>query len=343
MASSKALSANKPSGPLHQALRIALAPFFNPATAAPLPLFAIAYSGGIDSTALLQAASETWRDQARLLAIHIDHGLAAQSAQWASHCQNFAAQVSARFVSRRLTNLRAGQPNLEEAARNARWQALVSLAQQHQANALLTGHHGHDQAETVLLNLLRGTGLAGLGMASHAQRQGLRVVRPWLAIPRPAIHAFAQARQLSWIEDPSNTDIRLRRNAVRHQLWPAVIQTDPRALSSINRLADLAAQTDQAVSWFASQQLNSLLRGPDQLIWPRFSALPAAIQAILWRQWLSQLGIRPPSQAGLQAMLKQLAGPGAYGPRCQHNGWIFSKLRQADWVVITAAPIPTKP
>ncbi len=338
MASSRALSANKRNGILEKALRKEAAPFLLPDASS---VVAIAFSGGMDSTVLLHAAGEAFKGRAQVLALHVDHGIAADSAKWAGHCKQLATELGTAFAGQRLTGLRRGQPNIEEAARNARWNALVAMARRHDALALITAHHAQDQAETVLLNLMRGTGLAGIGMAASSVRDGLPILRPWLHLPRAVLAEFADQHQLRWIEDPSNADPALRRNAVRHQLWPAVLATDERALSSIVRFAELADQAEAVLQWLGQRQLAAMQPAPDMLAWSAFSACPDGVQAVLFRLWLASLHIRAPSQARLQAMLAQLAGEGAYSVRCVHAGWSFAKIRCGSDVLVHALPAPS--
>jgi len=331
MASLKPPFLNKSEGLLQKALHEVVAPFF--CQEGPLRL-AVAFSGGMDSSVLLHAAATSFPSS--LLVLHIDHGINDASVSWERFCARTAALYGAEFFSRRLEGLQPGMPNLEEQARNARWAALLQMARQHQASLLLTAHHANDQAETVLLNLLRGTGLAGIGMSTCSQREGIPILRPWLNFPREQLAAYAQHYALQWVEDPSNQDLKLRRNAVRHQLWPAVLETDGRALPALGRFAQLAAETETLLQMFGTRELASMLPQANRLDWQLFeNQLPAA-QALLFRLWLKKLELRPPTQARLEAMLQQLRGKGAYGLRCHHAGCEFFKLRESQKIWVEA-------
>jgi tRNA(Ile)-lysidine synthase len=319
---------------LLKALRQTVAPFVSAGTARPEDLFlvpahvvAVAYSGGLDSTVLLHAAVQALKNKATVVALHVNHRINPAADAWEEHARATAQDLGIDCDVARLTDLHAGDPNLEEKAREARWKALIRMAGKHNAVAILTAHHANDQAETVLLQLLRGTGLAGMGMRVHTAREGVAVLRPFLPFERSALEAFAQARDLKWIEDPSNSDVALRRNAVRHKLWPAVEAADHRALSSLTRFAEHAQHIDESMDWLATRWLNSCLDANDthQLHWGRLMEAPPPVRQLGFRAWIKRLGLRMPTQARLDAMLQQLDGKTAAGVRCAHEGWTFSR------------------
>ena len=195
----------------------------------PASRWLVAFSGGIDSTVLLHALSGSRAPlQAEIIAIHVDHGLHPDSRQWAMHCQQFAEQLEVPYISKRITvddELRSGP---EAAARQARYAVLQTLLID--GDCLLSAHHEEDQAETLLLSLMRGSGPAGLAGIGAAQEFGQgRLLRPLLGVSGEAIQDYAQRHELSWIEDPSNADTRFDRNFLRREImprlasrWPAV-------------------------------------------------------------------------------------------------------------------------
>jgi tRNA(Ile)-lysidine synthase len=337
MANSPSVKSSKSHPVLLKALRQTVAPFVSGADARPEDLFlvparvvAVAYSGGLDSTVLLHAAVHALRNKASVVALHVNHRIHAQADAWEEHARATAQGLEIDCDVARLSDLNAGDPNLEEKAREARWKALIRMAVKHNAVAILTAHHANDQAETVLLQLLRGTGLAGMGMRMHTTREGIAVLRPFLSFERKVLEEFAQARDLKWIEDPSNSDVALRRNAVRHNLWPVVEAADTRALPSLTRFAEHAQHVDESMDWLATRWLNSCLDSNDthELHWGRFMEAPLPVRQLGFRAWLKRLGLRMPTQARLDAMLQQLDGKTAAGVRCTHEGWSFSKRGQ---------------
>lgn len=315
------LKKSKPFNELMQPLR---------ALAEQYPRFALACSGGLDSMALLHAAHQAGLNP---LVLHVDHGIHADSAQWAQEVHSRAQTLGLEFAVHRASGLTAGMANLENAARLARQQGLLSLAKAQGAGCVLLAHHANDQAETVLLNLLRGTGLNGVGMPPHRSVQGVAWVRPWLDIPKSTLLAYAQAQGLNWVDDPSNLDEALRRNAVRHSLWPVLLAVEPRALPSLLRFSKIATEAAQnertlAARWVAEfirpQNSNDEASG-QRIAWHEMVKNQAVqVQMALLRAWLAHLGCRSPTQARAEAMLKQLNAKTGSGVRCSHEGWIFA-------------------
>ena len=287
---------------------------------------AVACSGGKDSIALLHAAVQAGL---KPIALHINHNIHADAAQWSTHVAQCAALWGAGFDSRTLTGLSADMPSLEAAARSARHAALSTLCAKHGVTTLLLAHHANDQAETVLLNLLRGTGLTGVGMPTQRTVENTLWLRPWLNIPRLAIEQYASVYQLQWIEDPSNTDTTLRRNAVRHTLWPVLESVEPRALPSLTRFAGIAQGAGELLHALALRIVKQHLDSNNTLDWHAMVKGEAAtVQLALLRAWLAHLNLRPPSTAQGLAMLDQLnarynhsAGDGL---RCHYLGLTLS-------------------
>ena len=199
----------------------------------------VAFSGGLDSTALLHTVTRAALGR-RVVALHVHHGLQPQADAWAVHCERVALEFGGEFMCERL----AGQPgpgeSVEAWARAGRHRALHAMAVAAGAELLLLAQHRRDQAETFVLQALRGAGLAGLSAMPKAQwRNGVCWARPWLEQPREAIHAYAEQHGLRWIEDPSNDDVRHARNRLRQTLWPAFPSAEP-ALAQAARWAQQA-------------------------------------------------------------------------------------------------------
>jgi tRNA(Ile)-lysidine synthase len=195
-------------------------------------------SGGADSLALLALAVDGGLAP---IAVHVDHGLRAGSDREAGNVAHAAARLGAGFDARRVTV--APGPNLEARARDVRYDALEAARVEHGATAVLVAHTADDQAETVVLNLLRGSGSAGL--AGMPTRRG-RVVRPLLGARRADVRAECARRQLTPWEDPSNDDLAFRRNWIRHEVLPLMERGAGRDLTPLlTRQADvLRAESD---------------------------------------------------------------------------------------------------
>jgi tRNA(Ile)-lysidine synthase len=238
-----------------------------------------AVSGGADSLALLVLAGAARCD---VTAIHVDHGLRAGSAEEAGVVARAAERFGARFESRTV-EVPAG-PNVEARARAARYRALP--------RDVLTGHTADDQAETVLLNLVRGAGLDGLrGMPLDR--------RPLLALRRVETHALCESLRIEIVVDPSNNDLSLRRNRVRHELLPLLDQIAERDVASIvARQAELLAD-DAAL-------LDALSDAIDPTDAKALRAAPAPLARRAIRSWLrcgSDAEQHPPDAATVERVL----------------------------------------
>jgi tRNA(Ile)-lysidine synthase len=202
---------------------------FGPQGFAPKSLFAVALSGGLDSVVLLHALGQLRESHPfSLRAIHVHHGLHADADRWAQHCLKFCERLGVACAVLKVSVDRDHDEGLEAAARRARYDALAQSLDA--GETLLTAHHRDDQAETLLLHLVRGAGVAGLAaMSGHTAFADGMLARPLLDTSRASLEAYARAQALEWIEDPSNTDESLRRNFLRHTVlpqlrarWPAV-------------------------------------------------------------------------------------------------------------------------
>jgi tRNA(Ile)-lysidine synthase len=189
-------------------------------------------SGGADSLALLALAVDAGLEP---IAVHVDHRLRSGSANEAEVVRDASARLGAAFDARRVTV--AAGPNLEARAREARYDALETARVEHGATAVLVAHTADDQAETVLLNLLRGSGSAGLaGMPARRDH----VVRPLLGARRADLRAECARRGLVPCEDPSNDDLSFRRNWIRHEVLPMLERGSGRDLTPLlTRQADV--------------------------------------------------------------------------------------------------------
>nr|WP_316638886.1 tRNA lysidine(34) synthetase TilS [uncultured Roseateles sp.] len=213
---------------------------------------AVAYSGGRDSTALLHATARAALDTGlEVLGLHVHHGLSRHADDWLAHCRQqvegwAAAGLPVSFVFRRLPGKPAKGESIEAWARDARYRALQEMAQEQGAELMLLAHHRRDQAETFVLQALRGAGMAGLSaMPESVARSGLVWARPWLNAGREQVEAYLQAHGLSFIDDDSNGDPRYARNRLRLQVWPQLLEAFPQAEAC---LATSAAWAQEALA-----------------------------------------------------------------------------------------------
>ena len=288
------------------AQRVAACAAFVASGGAETPTVAIALSGGRDSAALLHACA-AWRDagvRVQLVALHIHHGLQADADVWECASRRMAEAASVVFHARRVhVAVDAGQ-GVEQAAREARYAALEALCAETGASILLTAHHQDDQAETVLLQLMRGAGLDGLAAMPMARAGTVALLRPWIDAPRSEIELYAHTHALSWVEDPSNTDARYARNALRPLLvgmadhFPAYREALSR---SATHLADAAALIDE----IARADLMRIASA-DGLDVVALIALSEPRQRAVLRAWLAEAGMRALSSRRLEDLRTQL-------------------------------------
>jgi tRNA(Ile)-lysidine synthase len=258
----------------------------------------IAFSGGVDSTVLLHAAAALrstlpWP----LRAVHINHQLHSDARAWAAHCRSVAAGLDIAFEHLDVTLAHTARDGIEAAARSARYEALRThlLA----GEALLTAHQADDQAETLLLALMRGTGVRGLGGMPACRRFGSGWhVRPLLPFRRAALVAWAQANALTWIDDPANVSARFSRNFLRTDILPRLEARWPNAVEHMHRAAMHAAESADLLDDLAQIDAADCAVGTALNLAP-LQTLSDARQRNLLRWWLRERGARAPSAAVL--------------------------------------------
>jgi tRNA(Ile)-lysidine synthase len=272
-------------------------------------LLAVALSGGLDSTVLLDAAVRCV-GASRVVALHIHHGLSPNASAWAAHCDSFAASLEVRFAERHVDVARANGESLEAAARDARYEALDALCEEHGAQALLIAHHADDQAETVLLQLLRGAGVAGLAAMAPQRVDGSAAprLRPLLRLLRAQLEQYAHERDLSWIDDESNADTRYSRNALRHDVLPVLAVHFPGFRDALARTASHAASAQRLLDDLARIDLDHARSRDEEgaLQLDSLLALDDERAINLLRYWIRARGLLAASTARIADMLRQL-------------------------------------
>jgi tRNA(Ile)-lysidine synthase len=260
----------------------------------------VAVSGGSDSTALLYMAAEA-RPDLQLVVGHVRHGLR-DDGEDAEVAAGHAAALGVPFCERKIWVDRHTPEGLEAAARAARYEALAAMAREAGAAWLLVGHTADDQAETVLLNIARGSGIRGLsGMPPVRDLGGVVVVRPLLRLERARVRALVAERGLHTVADPTNTDVERRRARARHETLPclAALTGHPEGIQGLTRalvrLAALARDDADALDALAETETRRLVVswGPVQAVPTRMlAALPRALAGRLVRRMLA--GARAP-------------------------------------------------
>ena len=270
--------------------------------------YLVAFSGGIDSSVLLHALATSSEDhQTPVLAVHINHGLHEDAADWDAHCRNVAEQLGVQHASRTVVVDDKSGLGLEAAARQARYDALRDLVEDD--DWLLSAHHEADQAETLILNLMRGSGLAGLAGIGVLQRfaQGM-LVRPMLDVSNDDLLAYANKHKIGWIDDPTNLDTRFDRNFLRRDIIPALAERWPGVSKSLGRSAGLASEASELLNDLAQLDLANLATGatPNKLDIDGLKSLSEHRQRNLLRYAARQCGLPTPPRKRLRQITREL-------------------------------------
>lgn len=300
--------------------------------------YCIAYSGGMDSTVLLHLAQAAGLPN--LSAIHIHHGLQQGADDWAARCQTQCETLGVPLQVSRV-QVDARHPHgPEAAAREARYAALRTHLPE--GAVLLTAHHAGDQAETILLRLLRGTGVEGLAAMSMKRVFSEHTLwRPLLRAPREALLDYARRHALRWIEDPHNLDPRYARSWLRAQVMPALRQRWPDADAQLARAADHAADATLLLTQLAEGLLQKLKTENGGLAVAGLLQLGGAERRLALRHWLQQQGLPPPFTHTLQQLDTDVLAAGATAmPLLRWPGAEFRRYRDTLFAGATLAELP---
>jgi tRNA(Ile)-lysidine synthase len=273
---------------------------------------AVAYSGGLDSSALLHLADRYARDNGlTLFAFHIHHGISPNADSWLAHCESECARLGIRLEMRQIGLAERKRDGLEQAARIGRYAALGELCRLHRIPLLLTAHHLDDQAETVLLQMLRGSGVAGLGGMENANiapeliGTDLVVARPLLGVSRNVLERFVASQDIAYIEDESNADPRYTRNALRHQVTPLLAEYFRGYQQRLARAAQHAQAARRLLDELAAQDLTACQDG-DRIDLNMLKQLNSDRIDNVLRYWMASHGMRMPATAWLGEMRTQI-------------------------------------
>lgn len=315
--------------------------FPDPVTADTGPIL-VGLSGGLDSTALLHwLAGQPAIGATGLRVLHVHHGLQPEADQWAEHCRELCARLGVPIVIARVevrNDLGLGR---EAAARDARHAAFATELRAGETLAL--AHHRDDQAETVLLRLLRGSGSDGLA-AMRARRPFAagRIWRPLLDASREQLLAYATAHRLEWIEDPSNRDTRFDRNFLRHEVLPLLAGRWPHAAAALAQSARWLEQDATLIDDEARHRLQQLQgKDPAVLPVPALLALNPAWRSRVLRCWRGALGFTPWPESAHAVIESQLlvARPGAL-PEYRWPGGLLRRWQDRLYLDRPRPPLP---
>jgi tRNA(Ile)-lysidine synthase len=260
----------------------------------------VGLSGGLDSVSLLHVLAglrNADESSFRLSAVHVNHGISPHAEAWQNMCENFSAELAVPFEAVRVDVERDSKDGLEAAARRVRHTVFDGI----DADVVMLAHHRDDQGETLLFNLLRGTGVAGA--AAMLERNG-RLLRPWLSIGRDAIAAYAERHKLLWCEDDSNADIRHSRNFLRHKVLPTIRERFPASNKNLAAAAGRFAEAQELLDELAVLDLGGATAFPVDL--GCLKQLEEARARNALRFLLDRHGVRIPSEGRLREGLRQL-------------------------------------
>lgn len=302
--------------------------------------YCVAFSGGVDSHVLLHALVQI-RDKLpcpNLHAIHINHGIHPYAEQWARHCEIICRDLDVTVETCSLQVQRQAKHSLEETARDARYDALSSMGRHD--DMVLLAHHQDDQAETLLLQLLRGSGVKGLaGMPLCTRFAQGWLARPLLAQTRDALQQYAVDHQLPWIEDPSNLDTTFDRNYLRHAVLPLLRQRWPALNATLARAAQHQADAAVLLDVLAQQDLAPLIvSGPAVLRIALLKQLDPSRQRNVLRYWLHRICTLPlPATVQLERILTEVLPAAEDGTPFVH--WPGAEVRRYRDQLYAMAPI----
>jgi tRNA(Ile)-lysidine synthase len=317
---------------------------------------AVAYSGGRDSTALLHAtarlaAAGEWGPDAQVLGLHVHHGLSPLADAWWEHtqaqCANWRLEgLPVAWEGRRIKGQPARAESIEAWARQARYQALAEMAEHVGVDVVLLAHHRQDQAETFLLQALRGAGVAGLAsMPVSFERAGIHWLRPWLSRSRAEVQAYVDAHGLSHIDDDSNADPRFARNRLRLKWLPALAIDFQDAEASLAQAANHAADAQACLQAWLSSCLEGLTQvgtghaGSLSLL--AWQALAPAQQRLVLMAWVKRVSDQTLTHGMVLQLQTEWVAPRRSGLRWPLPSGGELRLHQG-WIHFAPLTLPTK-
>lgn len=301
----------------------------------------VGYSGGMDSSLLLHCAASSEAARARgLRALHVHHGLHQDAHAWAAHAQARALALGIDCAVVRVRVDPRGQ-GIEAAAREARLAVFADALAQ--GGAMLLAHHQDDQAETLMLRMLRGASVDGLGAMRPVRALGAGLIaRPWLAQPRALLRAAARELGIEWIEDPANTDPKHDRSWLRQQAWPLLAARFPAIGERLARLAAHAASVSDEIEALAAAHLDHVCAGdPRSLSVSGLLALSEAMFGAVLRRHARLLSVQPPGFHELQRLREEvLLAKLDANPVLRQDGHQYRRYRDRVYLLSDAAVLP---
>ena len=268
----------------------------------------VAFSGGADSTTLLHAMTRISGELGtEVRAIHINHGIHSHADDWQTHCERHCHELGITLVQKTVDVEIAARQSPEAQARSARYSAMLAAVNDN--DMLLTAHHADDQAETMILNLMRGAGVDGLAAMQPIRAAGAAWLgRPLLNWRRQQLRRYLAEENIEFVDDPSNDDRSIRRNFVRHEILPRLEQMWPASTGQLNKSAAHVRSASMILKSLASADLG-ICQGAYsyEINLHRLRGFDLDRQALIIRQWAREHGLHTPDQRQMSELLRQLA------------------------------------
>jgi tRNA(Ile)-lysidine synthase len=301
--------------------------------------FLCALSGGLDSTVLLHLLARL--PGLRVRAIYINHGLHPDADIWSEHCTKFCRELNIELKTVNVEVRKDSGKGTEAAARDARYQAIARHILDDEI--LLTAHHRQDQAETVLLRLLRGSGSQGLAaMRELTTARGFKQLRPLLSVSKKELQDYASTEKLTWVEDPSNEKTNFDRNFLRHEIMPLLEKRWPHAIAALSRSAELLSEEHQCLREQSAIFL-AMVQGVDE----RALTISGLMQhskpwrAQILRTWTESLNTSPlPTNILQEIELTLLTASSDTAAQVQWSGTQIIRWRDCLYLLETSVEMP---
>lgn len=262
----------------------------------------VALSGGLDSTVLLHSLAQVDELHPKLVAVHINHGLSPHATAWQAHCERLSLACDLPFIVKEAHF--QSHHNIEDNARQARYALFADLVEPE--DALLVAHHADDQAETFLLQLFRGAGVAGLSAMPFIKpfAKG-QLIRPFLSISRAALEIYARTHQLQYVTDESNFNTHFSRNYIRHEVLPILTKRWPAVCANIGRSTRHCQEAQQLLTELALDKAKGKLASPcmDLALFEELSLLETRN---MLREWLRAQHVKMPSSLIFERFVSEL-------------------------------------
>jgi len=299
----------------------------------------VAYSGGIDSTVLLYALSQLKNklQAEEITAVHVNHGINRDADLWVDHCRKYCTEINMDIEVLNIDARHVKGESPEAKARELRYQALKSLMSDD--DILLTAHHQNDQAETLLLQLLRGSGAKGLSCMPLIRSYGNgSLVRPLLTFGREQLVTYAKQEKLAWIEDKSNENTDYDRNYIRKEILPIIEKRWPSAVKTIARSADHQAGITEILDDVANDDFKKISSSDMHLMEiEKINLLPVHRRKYVLYFWLRKLNLPVPSSQVIQKVIEELINAAWDSEACVR--WKDAEIRRYRNKIYAMSPL----